>query len=155
MHPKGQWIVPSKVIDLNDIPFSPKAHKNHILIISYQCKQLILQRELRVYPVSMLHLTVKNKPFEVMVTGEKNQEYRKPSQWIDSRLIKYYDFVKIVNGYGGDKPMFIAEYFGFSFAGRIENKTYSNGLEVEIEAGDRIIELGEVVFKDNLKQPCP
>lgn len=55
-----------------------------------------------------------------MVTGEKREEFRKPSKWMLSRMFnknkdgsksfKKYDLVKFVNGYGNDKPYFIAEF---------------------------------------------
>ena len=33
-----------------------------------------------------LHLNINKTPFEIMVTGEKPEEYRKPTKWIISRL---------------------------------------------------------------------
>lgn len=69
--------------------------------------------------LKILHLSLKKEPFEVMVTGEKNQEFRKPTKWILSRLYnkdgtpKHYDVVKFTNGYGKDKPQFVCEYKGF------------------------------------------
>ena len=81
-----------------------------------------------------------------MKTGEKLFEFRKPSKWITSRLMngmefRKYDYVKFTNGYGKDKPSFLARHKGtriFSFAyGCVE---YSNGLKVDVEPGDYIIE---------------
>jgi hypothetical protein len=100
-----------------------------------------------------LHLSLKKKPFDVMVTGEKTKEYRIPSNWIKSRLFeKTYDLVKCVNGYGFDKPYFIAKYLGFYRTHQDSTKTFSNGLVVEIKDGDFIIQLGEIVQKGNLNQ---
>ena len=49
---------------------------------------------------SILKLTLKKKWFDLMIVGKKNKEFRKPSKWIDSRLIgKSYNFVKFTNGY--------------------------------------------------------
>ncbi|MEO9884962.1 MAG: hypothetical protein ABJG33_04925 [Balneola sp.] len=101
---------------------------------------------------SILHLTLSNKPFEVMVTGEKFLEFRKPSDWIKSRLVgKGYDLVKFVNGYGADKPYFIAEYLCYTEAEKDLSTVYSNGLRVESERGDFVIILGHVIEKGNLK----
>ena len=104
-----------------------------------------------------LHLTLSKKPFEVMVTGEKPEEFRKPSDWIESRLFnkdgskKEYDLVKFVNGYGADKPYFSAIYGGFFPS--IINKTvqYSNGLKVDVEPGDYVLMLGDIIETGNLK----
>ena len=106
-----------------------------------------------------LHLTLNRKAFEVMVTGEKSTEYRKFSKWIESRLIdkngnpKEYDNVKFVNGYGYDRPYFLADYKGFEkeLIGFNHNKPYSNGLKVGIvEKGDFKIFLGSVFFRGNM-----
>ena len=105
-----------------------------------------------------LHLTLSEKPFQVMVTGEKPVEFRKPSDWIKSRLFnkdgsrKDYDVVKLVNGYGKDKPFFIAIFNGFDQASEDSIQTYSNGLEVNIEENDFRIFLGDITKKGNLKQ---
>lgn len=110
--------------------------------------------------VKILHLTLSKKPFEVMVTGEEFHEYRKPSNWIQSRLFnkdfseKEYTHVKFVNGYGADKPYFIAEYKGFGFSGHGGKKTFSNGFVLELKEGDIIIFLGAITEKGNLN-PIP
>lgn len=105
----------------------------------------------------VLHLTLSKAPFEVMVTGEKKQEFRKPSKWIESRLIldktkvyspKEYDLVKFTNGYGKNCPYFIVEYkmwHRHSPFYKELKKVYSNGLEVLVESGDYIIHLGEII----------
>ena len=36
--------------------------------------------------MKVLRLTLKKKAFDVMVTGEKQEEFRKYSKWIESRL---------------------------------------------------------------------
>ncbi len=102
-----------------------------------------------------LLLTLSKKPFEVMVTGEKKNEYRRNSEWILSRLFnkdgtkRDYDRVKFVNGYGSDKPYFIAEFKGFSPVVPATH-TYSNGLVVETNAGDWDIQLGDIVEVGNM-----
>lgn len=107
--------------------------------------------------MSTLNLSLHKLPFDVMLTGEKDKEYRKPSKWIVSRLynkdgtLKKYDVVKFVNGYGHDKPYFVCEYLGFEICTRQFTDVYSNGFEVEVYAGDYIIKLGKVLHKGNIK----
>lgn len=95
----------------------------------------------------VLHLTLKKKAFEVMVTGEKCFEIRKVTKWITSRLWtddgsrRDYDYVHFVNGYGKTKPYFKAVFLGFRYiTGEFE---FSNGLKVSAQ-DDIIILLGEV-----------
>ena len=62
------------------------------------------------------------KWFDLMIAGKKNKEFRKPSKWIDSRLIgKSYNFVKFTNGYGNDKPFFYVEYKSFEKSKKAKN----------------------------------
>lgn len=100
----------------------------------------------------VLRLTLSKKPFDVMVTGEKQEEYRQDSEWIRSRLVgKDYDFVMFANGYGKDKPHFVAECRGFRKVISNEVKRYSNGLEVDLGKVFWEILLGPVVASWNLK----
>lgn len=106
----------------------------------------------------VLRLTVQRKPFEVMVTGEKDEEFRKPSDWIYSRLYKKvkrgklvyhepreYDLIIFTNGYGNDKPYFIVEMVNHIPSVTNWEVTYSNGLTVHIIKGDHIIKLGNIL----------
>jgi len=92
-----------------------------------------------------------------MVTGEKTDEYRAISDWIKSRLYdknwnkKHYDEVKFVNGYGSDKPYFIAPYLGFDKSDTTLRKEYSNGFVVIVLRGEFIIHLGKIIETGNLK----
>lgn len=116
----------------------------------------------------VLHLSVKKLPFDVMVTGEKPFEFRKKSKsgWIESRLFdkndnpRFYDYIKITNGYGKDVPYFISKlnsvlYHLHSY--HIDNYRiygdihYSNNLVVESHLYDYVIPLGEIVETGNLK----
>lgn len=102
-----------------------------------------------------LILTISAAPFEVMHTGEKPYEFRKPSDWMRSRLYnkdgteKDYDYVKFTNGYGAHRPTFTCEYNGFYITDITRPVEYSNGLVVEVEAGDIVIYLGKIVT-DNI-----
>lgn len=108
-----------------------------------------------------LHLSLKKQPFDVMVTGEKVKEFRKPSKWLISRFyekdgttLKEYDLIKFTNGYGNDKPYFICRFDGFIklFWG-VRTIGYSNGLFLDdITAGDFVIFCGEIIEKGNIKK---
>ena len=99
----------------------------------------------------ILYLTLSKMPFEVMVTGEKSTEYREPSKWILSRLLnKHYDLIKFVNGYGSDKPYFIAKYKGWEIETNPYSVDFSNGLKVTTKKGTVKIYAGEIVERGNL-----
>lgn len=107
--------------------------------------------------LKVLHLSIKKEPFEVMVTGEKPNEYRKPTKWMLSRLYhkdgtpKHYDVIKFVNGYGKNRPQFVCEFKGFNQVnGPVGKFKYSNGFEVDVVAGDIIIECGKIGIRRNL-----
>jgi hypothetical protein len=106
--------------------------------------------------MKILHLTLKKKAFDVMITNEKKIEYRKENQWIRSRLLtsngtrKDYDLIKFVNGYGKDKPYFLAKYNGFNFSHNDYITEFSNGLQVNVNKGDIRIYLGEIIEIGNL-----
>ena len=102
----------------------------------------------------VLHLTLSAIPYQVMVTGEKTQEFRKQSHWITSRLfrdgqVRPFTHVEFVNGYGKNKPRFIAEFKsirvvtpGHEDFGK--TLSYSNGLKVQINEPMYVIELGDI-----------
>lgn len=104
-------------------------------------------------PLKVLLLTLHRAAFEVMVTGEKKEEFRKGSQWIINRLFdknmqaKEYDLIKFVNGYGSDKPFFTCRFEGFLDCYMpVATRKYSNGLIVSgIGKGDFIIYCGQIV----------
>lgn len=104
-----------------------------------------------------LYLSLKKSPFEVMVTGEKTNEYREPSQWIKSRLYdkngnpKHYDEIRYTNGYGPDKPYFVTDFYGGHTNIITQSIEYSNGFRVIIASGDYIIVHTKILEKGNLK----
>jgi hypothetical protein len=106
----------------------------------------------------ILFLALYKEAFDVMVTGEKDKEYRKPSDWIKSRVLnkdgtaREYDYIKFVNGYGSDKPYFIIEFIQLFTSVKPIQYTYSNGLKVDVEVNDFVIQLGGIVEKGNLKK---
>lgn len=70
----------------------------------------------------VLHLTLKRRWFDMIVRGEKKEEYRRPGPWILSRLKgKAYDVVEFRNGYGPAAPVVRCEYLGWEIDfGRLE-----------------------------------
>lgn len=107
--------------------------------------------------MKILRLTLKSKPFEAMQLGYKDKEYRKPVQWIRSRLIdsktgeqKKYDVVLFRNGYENNKPYFVATYLGFEIAKKNYSVKYKTGLKVNVMKGDFRIKLGSVVKRGNI-----
>lgn len=108
--------------------------------------------------MKILYLPVNKGPFEVMITGEKSNEYRKPSFWIKSRLLKSgvpkkIDFVKLVQGYGNDRPYLIARFESFHRAKINYSMEYSNGLKIKIRKGDYNIKLGTIIERGNINFP--
>jgi len=103
-----------------------------------------------------LTLSLHKAAFDVMVTGEKIREFRKPTKWILSRLYnkdgseKKYDAVKFINGYGAHRPYFVCKLRCFYRSITKYNSTFSNGLNVEVEKGDLIIVLGDIIETGNL-----
>ena len=86
-----------------------------------------------------------------MISGKKQIEYRRPSKWIEKRIInKNYDFIKFVNGYGNDKPYFICKYDGYTNSNK-DNEVIIEGNPIKINKGDFLIKLGDVIETGNLK----
>ncbi len=99
-----------------------------------------------------LKLTVHKNWFNLTLTGEKKEEYRKPSDWIKSRLIgKEYDNVELTNGYGTEKPYILIGYKGYRISTENFTVKYSNGSTVDVEIGDIIIALGGILNTGNIQ----
>ncbi len=60
----------------------------------------------------ILHLTLKKKWFDMILSGEKKEEYREIKPYWDKRLNKSYSHIIFTNGYGKDKPNFKIELKG-------------------------------------------
>jgi len=99
--------------------------------------------------MATLKLTLSKQPYEVMVSGEKNKEYRRKSKWIETRLfdksgqLKNYEFVQFTNGYKKDSPKFISEFKGVSVVEKLQ-ETFSNGLQLDIKEPTYVIHLGKL-----------
>ena len=99
----------------------------------------------------ILYLTLKKPQFQVTFSREKQIEYRRYGDWINSRLLdKSYDLIKFTNGYGLDKPFFICKFLGWEYS-KAGVFNYSNGLEVVVNEGDIAIKLGKIIESGNIK----
>lgn len=105
---------------------------------------------------NILLLTVQKRWFDLMVTSDKNMEFRKPSEWIKSRLYdsegnaRHYTHIKFINGYGGDKPYFVANFEGFG-TGYDNTYRFSDGSKVIVAKEDFAIFIGQITESGNLK----
>lgn len=95
----------------------------------------------------VLRLTLKRKWFDMIASGEKREEYRKPGKWILSRLEgKEYDRIEFKNGYGPHVPTMEVEYLGWHRGpGRPEWGATWQG------APYAVIRLGRVLSRQNVK----
>lgn len=152
---KGDWV---EITSRNGHLFFDQVSKIDMSLECIQTKRngMITLGKYDVCKVNVLSLTLSALPFEVMVTEEKSLEFRKPSDWMKSRLYdkdtrkKHYDYVRFTHGYGSDKPYFVARYIGFSQAPYKQSKRYSNGLSFIVNKGDFILRLGEIVERGNI-----
>ena len=92
-----------------------------------------------------LQLTLKKKWFDLILSGEKKEEYREIKPYWEKRLIgKKYDRIIFRNGYGSYAPWFAIELKGI---------TQGNGKsEWGAEEGKRcfVLSLGEIINIKNI-----
>jgi hypothetical protein len=63
--------------------------------------------------MKILHLTLKKKWFDMIASGQKNEEYREMKPYWSKRLIGIdYDVVRFRNGYSLSSPVVTLEYKG-------------------------------------------
>lgn len=62
--------------------------------------------------MKILHLTLKKKWFDMVLSGVKKEEYRKIKPHWNSRLNKSFDAIEFKNGYQKDFPKFLIELKG-------------------------------------------
>lgn len=60
--------------------------------------------------MKILHMTLKKKWFDMILSGEKTEEYREIKPYWTKRLSKKYDIVRFRNGYNKDSPWFEIEF---------------------------------------------
>lgn len=96
----------------------------------------------------ILHLTLKKKWFDMILSGEKKEEYREFKPYWINRFKKNcsYRIIRFTNGYGKDKPSFDIELKQFDYNrglvkwGAEKNKKYF------------VLRLGKVINKRNIKK---
>ena len=63
--------------------------------------------------MKILHLTLKKKWFDMILSCEKKEEYRELKPYWDSRLLfRKYDIIRFRNGYSKNAPTFDIEFKG-------------------------------------------
>ena len=94
-----------------------------------------------------LHLTLKKNWFDLILSGEKKEEYREIKPYWEKRLIgKKYDRIIFRNGYATNSPQFtielksITQGIGKSEWGAEEGKTYF------------VLSLGKIINTKNISK---
>jgi len=107
-----------------------------------------------------LHLTLKKKWFDMILSGEKTEEYREAKEYWLSRLgmlitevnprhtnvliTKKPDVISFTNGYGNDKPNMTIECLGVHYGyGKLEMGAPDDEKVI-------IIELGKIISTKNI-----
>ena len=105
---------------------------------------------------STLKLTISKEAFFLLITGEKQFEFRKKSKWMQSRLFckdtdqkKDYDYVKFTNGYGANRPFAVFVYSGVRTVNNVQ-VMYSTGLQIKEKKEMYCIKIGSMVHCQNL-----
>ena len=93
----------------------------------------------------ILHLTLKKKWFDMILSGEKKEEYREIKPYWDKRFIgKNYGIVRFKNGYGKNSPVMDIECRSIGIGYGTISHGAPKGLEVYI------IRLGEIIRSENI-----
>lgn len=66
--------------------------------------------------MKILYLSLKKKWFDMILSGEKKEEYREIKPYWTNRISygERYDAVKFVNGYGNNRPWMLIELKGWA-----------------------------------------
>lgn len=107
----------------------------------------------------ILHLTLKKKWFDMILSGEKKEEYREPKQYWITRLYvdgllffppKQFDIIRFKNGYQNDAPEMDVEFISTEHKSKWCKYNKDWGAE---EGKDYIvINLGKVISSNNIKK---
>ena len=86
----------------------------------------------------ILHLTLKKKPFDLIASGKKKEEYREAKTYWINRLLrkdkKMFDEIYFKNGYKKDSPFM-----------RVECK----GIDLRVDDNIFVIKLGKILETKN------
>ena len=83
-----------------------------------------------------LVMILKKEPYQVMVSGEKNEEFRENTAYWRSRLYekdetpKKFSYVEFSNGYQKNRPQFMVEFKGIEIIDEVD-RSYSTGFKVK------------------------
>lgn len=105
--------------------------------------------------LKILKLSVKEPWFSLMYSNEKPYELREKGKWIESRLFykegnkRKYDLVEFTNGYGGHRPCFISEFYGFIDVPS-EYQIFKNGTILDWDKPSYKIDFGVPLFSWNI-----
>ena len=98
-----------------------------------------------------LHLTLKKKWFDMILSGEKKEEYREVKdywcnrlEWVPSREIIIYHVIKFRNGYSKNAPELTIECLGIE-RGKAKPE-WSDNWQGEVF----VIKLGKIIEINNL-----
>jgi len=105
--------------------------------------------------MKILNLTLKKEFFDLIISGEKREEYRVIKPFWRTRLEdppeaplvfnpKEFDVIKFVNGYGNDKPTMLVECKGIKLGD--SRPEWCGG----VEGFFYVLELGEILETKNL-----
>ncbi len=90
--------------------------------------------------MELIHMTLKKKWFDLILSGEKKEEYREIKPYWDTRFSKKYDTIRFKNGYSKDSPVFDIELKGIKKG--IGKREWGGSPEVVY-----ILQLGQILKK--------
>jgi len=100
--------------------------------------------------MKIIHLTLKKKWFDMILSGEKKEEYREIKKYWDKRFIengkiKQYDVIIFKNGYSKDAPTIEIKCLNIA-------KDYGNTLwGAELDTFYYSLSLGNIIKTSNIK----
>ena len=81
-------------------------------------------------PVQVLRLVLKRKPFDVMRSGEKTEEFRDNTAYWRSRLLdkstgrwRHFDYIEFSLGYHPTRPKFRVRFMGITLVSTVDRKS--------------------------------
>ena len=101
--------------------------------------------------MKILHLTLKKKWFDMILSGEKKEEYREVKTYWQNRLqingyhrfeFKEYDQIIFKNGYSKDARKMVVEFKGCDIGNAIHE--WSDGMKGEVF----VIKLGKILHRE-------
>ena len=95
----------------------------------------------------VVSMPIKKKWFDMILSGEKKEEYRTIGDYWRKRLLfDKVDAIKLINGYGRDKPYIVVELKDITIGEGKEEWGFTPGEECYI------LKLGKIIKMKNLKE---